>query len=100
MNKCIIYTDDSAAVSVMIPVSCRMTIEQIAQKDVPVGRPYKIVDRADLPPIETIAAWTIDPAELTDGVGLGYAIGWPPAPEPEPEPEPETQAQGIDEVAE
>ena len=93
MNQCIIYTDDKGSVSVMIPVSCRMTIEQIAQKDVPVGRPYKIVDCADLPPIDTIAAWTIDPAELTDGVGLGYAIGWPPAPEPQANPEPEEETE-------
>jgi hypothetical protein len=43
-------------------------IMAIAIKDVPAGRPFKIVDAADLPdaPIET---WTVDDADLTDGVG-------------------------------
>lgn len=88
-SKCIVYLKNGTDLTLVLPVDCGMTIEQIAQKDVQPGQPYKIVNRADLPPIETIAAWTIDPAELTDGVGLGYAIGWPPAPEPEPQPDPD-----------
>jgi hypothetical protein len=40
----------------------------IAIKDVPVGRPFKIVDAADLPdaPQET---WVVADADLTDGIG-------------------------------
>jgi hypothetical protein len=43
-------------------------IMAVAIKDVPAGRPFKIVDAADLPdaPIET---WMVDDADLTDGVG-------------------------------
>jgi hypothetical protein len=44
--------------------------EDIAQKVVPTGKPYKIVDVADIPSDRTLRdAWTVDEATLTDGVG-------------------------------
>lgn len=47
-----------------------MTIEEIAQKDVPSGFAYKIVDDDFIPTDRTFRnAWTIDDSELTDGVG-------------------------------
>jgi hypothetical protein len=47
-----------------------MSIEDIAKKDVPTGLKYKIVDISDIPSDRTFRnAWTIDEAELTDGVG-------------------------------
>ena len=46
------------------------SIEQIAQKDVPTGKPYKIVDISEIPTDRSQRnAWTVDEAELTDGVG-------------------------------
>jgi hypothetical protein len=37
---------------------------------VPAGKPYKIVDAADLPTDRAYRnAWTVDEADLTDGVG-------------------------------
>jgi hypothetical protein len=46
------------------------TLEEIAAKDVPTGRPYKIVDAADVPTDRSARyAWTVDEADLTDGVG-------------------------------
>ena len=76
-DKRIIYknTDSSVSsdVSIIIPTAealQSMTIEQIAQKDVPTGRPYKIVDVSEVPSDREFRnAWTIDDAELTDGVG-------------------------------
>ncbi len=49
MNSRIIYpTDDGVAV--IIPAAeCGLTIEEIAAKDVPSGKPFKIVDIADIP---------------------------------------------------
>jgi hypothetical protein len=53
-------------------------IEAIAQKDVPAGKPYKIIDAADLPTDRTNRnAWTVDEADLTDGVGADYDV-FPP----------------------
>ena len=57
MNSRIIYpTDDGVAV--IIPADCGLTIEEIADKDVPKGKPYKIVDVADIPSDRTFRnAW-------------------------------------------
>lgn len=59
MEKRIIYKTDDGGVAVIIPVpDCGLTIEQIAAKDVPTGKPYKIVDVADIPSDRTFrAAW-------------------------------------------
>ena len=47
-----------------------MTVEQIAAKDVPTGLPYKIVDVSEIPTARTERdGWTVDEADLTDGVG-------------------------------
>lgn len=71
-RKRIIYRNDSGGVSVIIPMSSRLTVEQIAAKDVPAGRPFKIVDVADLPADRQARdAWTVDEADLTDGIGGG-----------------------------
>jgi hypothetical protein len=71
MDKRIIYQNDDGGVSIIIPVAeYGLTIEQIAAKDVPTGMPYKIVDVSDIP-IDRAErdAWTVDVADLTDGVG-------------------------------
>ena len=70
MNKRIIYQNDNGGVSVIIPCDCDLTIEQIAAKDVPTGKPYKIVDVADTPSDRSArGAWAVDASDLTDGVG-------------------------------
>ena len=70
MNKRIIYKTDAGGVAVLIPADCGLTIEQIAAKDVPTGKPYKIVDVADIPTDRQWRnEWTVDEADLTDGVG-------------------------------
>ena len=70
MEKRIIYQNDTGGVAVLIPADCGLTIEQIAAKDVPTGKPYRIVDAADIPTDrEWRAEWTVDEADLTDGVG-------------------------------
>jgi len=69
-NKRIIYQNDTGGVAVLIPADCGLTIEQIAAKDVPTGKPYKIVDVADIPTDRQWRnEWTVDEADLTDGVG-------------------------------
>jgi hypothetical protein len=50
MNQRIIYPNDDGGVAVIIPApECGLTIEEIAAKDVPAGKPYEIVDVADIP---------------------------------------------------
>ena len=59
MNSRIIYPTDDGGVAVIVPAAeCGLTIEQIAAKDVPAGKPFKIVDVADIPEDRTFrAAW-------------------------------------------
>lgn len=50
MNQRIIYQTEDGGVAIIVPsAECGLTIEQIAQKDVPAGKAYKIVDVADIP---------------------------------------------------
>jgi len=70
MSKRIIYKNTDGTAAVIIPADCGLTIEQIAAKDVPTGLPYKIVDVADIPSDRQWRnEWTVDAADLTDGVG-------------------------------
>lgn len=70
LEKRIIFKNDEGGVSVLVPCDCDLTIEEIAAKDVPTGRPYKIVDASDIPEDRTWRDhWTVDEADLTDGVG-------------------------------
>ena len=59
MNQRIIYPSDDGGVCVIIPApDCGLSIEEIAAKDVPEGKPYKIVDVADIPTDRTFrGAW-------------------------------------------
>jgi hypothetical protein len=60
MNNRIIYPTDEGGVAVIVPApKCELTIEEIAAKDVPAGKPYEIVDVADIPSDRTFrGAWT------------------------------------------
>jgi len=56
--KRIIYQTNEGGVAIIVPADCGLTIEDIAAKDVPAGKPYQIVDVADIPTDRTFrAAW-------------------------------------------
>ena len=73
MTQRIIYQTDEGGVAVIIPTPEALEqygIEAIALKDVPAGKPFKIVDTVDVPSGRTFrAAWEVDQATLTDGAG-------------------------------
>lgn len=58
-EKRIIYPSDDGGVAVIVPApGCGLTIEEIARKDVPFGKPFKIVNAADVPNDRTFRnAW-------------------------------------------
>jgi len=62
MNQRIIYPNDEGGVSIIVPApECGLTIEQIAAKDVPAGKPYQIVDVSEIPTDRTFRnAWTYE----------------------------------------
>lgn len=67
----IIYLNDEGRVSVIIPnLASGLTVAEIAAKDVPTGKPFKIIDASELPTDRSQrAGWVVDVNDLTDGVG-------------------------------
>jgi hypothetical protein len=61
MTQRIIYPNDNGGVSILIPTEeylAEHTIEELAAKDVPEGKPYKIIDVTDIPEDRTFRdAW-------------------------------------------
>jgi hypothetical protein len=61
MNQRIIYPTDDGGVSIVIPTEEYLethTIEELAAKDVPEGKTYKIVNTEDIPSDRTFRnAW-------------------------------------------
>ena len=72
MTKRIIYSENDG-VKIIIPAPESLqehTIEEIALKDVPHNKPFKIVNVSDIPSDRTFrSAWEVDESTLTDGVG-------------------------------
>jgi hypothetical protein len=74
MTQVIVYNQDNGIPVVVIPTpECLEThsIQEIAVKDVPAGKPFKIISAEEFAGLEGIPqeAWQIDDADLTDGVG-------------------------------
>jgi hypothetical protein len=59
MNQRIIYPSDDGGVCIVVPApECGLTMEELAAQVVPTGKPYKIVDVADIPSDRTFRnAW-------------------------------------------
>jgi len=74
--KRIIYKNSNGGVSVIVPApQSELTLAEIAAKDVPAGRPYKIVDATEVPTDRTDRdLWDVDEADLTDGVGAEHGV--------------------------
>lgn len=73
MNQAIIYKQDNGVVAIIRPTEealLKYGINAIAQKDVPAGKPYKIILDTEIPTdrIER-NQWTANDADLTDGIG-------------------------------
>ena len=73
-----VYKNDDGSVSIITPTqeviamfsSEREALQKVCEKDVPFGKKFIIVDESILPDSREFRnAWTIDDAELTDGVG-------------------------------
>ena len=72
MSQVIIFKNTDGRVAVFHPSPERLSAvgaHALAQKYVPTGKPYKIIDAADLPSRDKRALWDVDSALLTDGVG-------------------------------
>ena len=81
MAQNIIYKNESGGVAIIYPSPRQLktinpstgelwTVDEIAKKDVPTGSKYKILEESDISTDYSFYnAWTVDEADLTDGVG-------------------------------
>lgn len=74
MSQVVVYKRDDGTVSVIYPTTAGLArlggIHAIAARDVPAGKPYKVIDPVLLPATrEDRDLWTIADSELIDGVG-------------------------------
>lgn len=70
LTKRIVYQNDSGGVSIIIPCDCGLSVEIIANKDVPTGKPYAIVDSSEIPEDRSgRKGWFVSLSDLNDGVG-------------------------------
>jgi hypothetical protein len=57
-NKRIVYIEEDSSIGIIVPADCGLSIEEIAQKDVPTGLTYHIVDKSEIPTDRTFRdAW-------------------------------------------
>ena len=81
MTQVIIFNQDNGIPAVVMPTHEALQqhgIMAIAIKDVPAGKPFKIIDASELPDAPQ-ESWEVDDADLTDGVG-GEHNTFPEAP--------------------
>lgn len=71
MSDVIIWKQDNGILAVTHPSNnCGLSVDQIAKKDVPTGKRYKIIDSTELPNWDEFRdAWTCDDTFLDSGVG-------------------------------
>jgi hypothetical protein len=74
-SKRIIYSHAGGGIGIVIPAAnSGMSIDEIAAKDVPAGRPYRVVDVADIPSDRSFrAAWESDFSKA-DGHGADDGV--------------------------
>lgn len=74
MTKFIVFKEDDGSISIIKPIEgCGLTLEEIAAKDVPSGKKYKIIEATDVPTDRYFRnAWDMDESEMTDGVGADH----------------------------
>lgn len=77
MDQRIIYPSDEGGVAIIVPApGCNLTIEEVAKKDVPGGKPYQIVLAADIPSDRVFRnAWVIKDCCIDHDIDRCKTIG-------------------------
>ena len=73
MTQVIIYPNNNGGIALVIPaLECGLSVEEIARKDVPAGKPYHIINANQLPQDNVFFnAWEADFSN-PDGYGIGH----------------------------
>jgi hypothetical protein len=73
MNKLIIYPEGVSGIAICYPASnCGISLEEIARKDVPAGKPYLILDNSQVPTDHTFFNAFEADFSNPDGHGIGH----------------------------
>jgi len=68
-----IYITDEGQVALVTPTEealSKNTHKEIFDRDIPEGKPYRIIDESEMPSDLTwLASWTVDESYLVSGVG-------------------------------
>lgn len=80
MSQVIFYKNDAGNIATVIPTPefvAAIGIDAIAHKDVPAGRPYRIINAAEIPAdIANLShLFDVADADLNTGVGHDYGVG-------------------------
>tara|TARA_A100000164_G_scaffold299511_1_gene274199 strand:+ start:453 stop:698 length:246 start_codon:yes stop_codon:yes gene_type:complete len=78
----ILYLQDNGIVAIIYPSDSinpttgnSYTAEEVAVKDVPKGKKYKIIEDSDIPSDWSFRdAWTVSESDLTDGTGTNEIL--------------------------
>lgn len=63
MDQVIIYPKDDGGVAIVVPApECGLSVQEVADKSVPSGKPYRIINRSEVPLDRTFRnAWEYQP---------------------------------------
>lgn len=73
MTQVIVWKQDNGVAAIFHPTQeaiVSLGMKEIASRIVPKNKPYKFIDASDIPSDRSMRnAWTIDDADLIDGIG-------------------------------
>jgi hypothetical protein len=72
-NTFIVYPNESDGICLIVPTG-ELSIEEVARKDVPAGKPYRFILRDQFSDFEYFEAWEVDFSN-PDGYGIGH-VAW------------------------
>ena len=75
MDHVIIFPNDTGGIAICVPCECGLALNEIARKDVPIGKPYLLVPSEQVP--TDYIFFTAFEADFSnpDGYGIG-ADAW------------------------
>lgn len=72
MTQLIIFPNDDGSISLITPAKeCQISVMEIARKDTPIGRPFRIVDEQSVPEDHTFFNAFEADFSNPDGYGIG-----------------------------
>lgn len=71
MDSAIIFPNNSGGIVICYPCECGLSVQEIARKDVPPGKPFRIINSDQIPTDHTFFAAFESDFSSPDGYGIG-----------------------------